>query len=70
MNTVIFPRSQGIQYASRWELVVSEYNSIRARLYNSQALLEGTKLMLYSINQGVLVILTDVIKYRSIFVFF
>ena len=60
MNAVIFPGSQRIQYASRWELVVSEYNSIRARLYNSQALLEGTNLMLYSINQGVLVILTDV----------
>lgn len=53
----MFSGSQGIQYASRWKLVVSEYNTIRARLYNSQALLEGTNLMLYNINEGVLVIL-------------
>ena len=37
--------------------MVCEYNSIRSRLYNSQALLEGTNLMLYNINKGVLVIL-------------
>ena len=40
--------------------MVCEYNSIRSRLYNSQALLEGTNLMLYNINEGVLVILIDV----------
>ena len=32
--------------------MVSEYNNIRSRLYNSQALLDGTNLMLYSINEG------------------
>jgi len=36
--------------------VVLEYNSIRAQLYNSQALMEGTNLMLYNISEGVLVI--------------
>ena len=35
--------------------MVSEYNNIRSRLYNSQALLDGTNLMLYSINEAVLV---------------
>ena len=60
LNAVIFSGSQQIQYASRWKLVVSEYNSIRARLYNSQALLEGTNLMLYNINEGILVIMTRV----------
>lgn len=40
--------------------MVSKYNAIRGRLFNSQALLEGTNLMLYNINEGVLVILMDV----------
>ena len=40
---------------SRWKLIISEYNSVRARLLNSQALLEGTNLMLYTINQTTLV---------------
>ena len=35
--------------------------TISGRLYNSQALLEGTNLMLYNINEGVLVI-TDVLS--------
>ena len=35
--------------------MVSEYNNIRSRLYNSQALLDGTNLMLYRINEAVLV---------------
>ena len=34
---------------------MSEYNSVRARLLNSQALLEGTNLMLYTINETTLV---------------
>ena len=40
---------------SRWRLVVSEYSAIRARLMNSQALLEGTSMALYAINQTTLV---------------
>ena len=35
--------------------MVCEYNSNRNRLYNSQVLLEGTNLVLYNINKGVLV---------------
>ena len=35
--------------------MLSEYNSIRLWLYNSQALLEGTNLVLFNINKGVLV---------------
>ena len=50
--------SQGVAYASQWKLVVSDYNYIHSRLYNSQALLEGTNLMLYSINKAVLVSFT------------
>ena len=42
-------------YTSRWRLVLSEYNSIRARLFNSQALLEGTNLVLFTINEATLV---------------
>ena len=42
-------------YTSRWKLVLSEYNNIRARLLNSQALLEGTNLMLFTINETTLV---------------
>ena len=56
VNVVVFPGAQGVTYASWWKLVVCEYNNIRSRVYNSQALLEGTNLMLYSINEGVLVI--------------
>ena len=48
------------QYASQWKLVVTEYNAIRARLYTSEALLEGTNFMLYNINQGILVSLINV----------
>ena len=42
-------------YTSRWRLILSEYNSIRTRLLNSQALLEGTNLALYAINETTLV---------------
>ena len=35
--------------------MLSEYNSVRARIQNSQRLLEGTNLMLYTINQTTLV---------------
>lgn len=41
-------------YTSRWKLILSEYNSVRARLLNSQALLAGTNLMLYTINETTL----------------
>ena len=35
--------------------MLSEYASIRARLLNSQALLEGTKFVLYTLNETTLV---------------
>ena len=41
-------------YTSRWRLILSEYNSIRTRLLNSQTLLEGTNLALYTINETTL----------------
>ena len=56
-----FPQSRREVHAgkpcttSRWKLILSEYNSVRARLLNSQVLLEGTNLMLYAINQTTLV---------------
>ena len=40
-------------FDSRWKLIVKEYNSIRARLFNS-ALLENTDLTLYNINETTL----------------
>ena len=36
--------------------MLSEYNSIRLQLFNSQALLEGTNLVLFNINEGVLAV--------------
>ena len=54
-SNVIGMSGRGSGYTSRWKLVLSEYNSIRLRLYNSQALLEGTNLVLFNINEGVLV---------------
>ena len=40
---------------SRWKLILSAYNGVRARLFNSQALLEGTNMVLYTINETTLV---------------
>ena len=43
-----------VTYKSRWKLIISEYNSIRARILNSPVL-EETNLMLYSINETTLI---------------
>ena len=42
-------------FICRWRLVVSEYNSVKARLFNSQTLLGTTNLTLYTINEATLV---------------
>ena len=42
-------------YTSRWRLVVSAYNAIRIRVMNSEAVLNGTKLALFNINESTLV---------------
>lgn len=42
-------------YTSRWKLITSEYHFIRQRLLNSEALLEGTNLVLFNINEITLV---------------
>ena len=42
-------------YTSRWKQVLSSYNCVRARLLNSQALIEGTNLVLYHVNKATLV---------------
>lgn len=47
--------TRGSGYTSRWKLVLSDYNSIQLRVFNSQALLEGTNLVLFNINEGALV---------------
>ena len=44
-----------VQYTSRWKLVLSEYSRVQARLFNSQALLEGTNMVLFTINETTLV---------------
>ena len=41
-----------IRYVSRFKRVLSQYNTIRARLFNSHALLERTNLMLFNINEA------------------
>lgn len=38
----------------RWKQILTAYNEVRRRLLNSQALLEGTNLMLFSINETTL----------------
>ena len=43
-----------VKCTTRWRLVISDYNSIRARLLNTSAL-EGTNLVLYTINETTLV---------------
>ena len=48
-------RRTGQTNTSRWQLILSEYASIRQRLLDSEALLEGTNLALYTINQTTLV---------------
>ncbi|XP_072050117.1 uncharacterized protein [Amphiura filiformis] len=42
-------------YTSRWKLILAAYNEVRLRLLNSEALLEGTNIMLYHINETTLV---------------
>ena len=42
-------------YTSRWKAVLSEYNNIRVRLLNSEALLERTGLTLFHINETTLI---------------
>ena len=42
-------------YQHRSTLILKEYRSIRARVYNSPQLLEGTNLALYHVNQNGLV---------------
>ena len=43
------------EYTSRWRLVLSAYNAVRARLLNSHRLLEDTNLTLFTINERTLV---------------
>lgn len=54
-DSITQPRKRCGVYTSRWKLVLSAYNSVRARLLNSQALLESTNLQLYTINEATLV---------------
>ena len=47
-------RQGSTRYTSRWDRILSEYNSIRARVLNSASVLEGTTLALYPINKATL----------------
>ena len=40
------------RYASRWHQILEAYNRVRARLFNSLELLEGTDLALFMINEA------------------
>ena len=42
-------------YTFRWKLVVSAYNAIKIRIMNNEAVLKGTKLALFNINETMLV---------------
>ena len=45
-------RRKRVFNTSRWKQVLASYNSVRARLHNSEKLLDGTNLVLYSINES------------------
>ncbi|XP_065903579.1 uncharacterized protein [Dysidea avara] len=45
---------QSRTYLSKWDKVLKDYTALRARLYNSLDLLEGTNLALYTINKTTL----------------
>ena len=47
-------RQRSIRYTSRWDRILSKYNSIRSRVLNSASVLEGTTLALYPINKATL----------------
>lgn len=58
-NKILQSRKQSLsggrqRCTSRWKLILSEYNQLRARLLNSQPLLDDTNMMLYSINETTL----------------
>ena len=55
LNRIVYIGGQRRSYLSRWKLVLQDYNSIRARLFNSERVLEETDLALYVINQTTLV---------------
>ena len=44
----------GVERASRWALIHQAYNRIRASVSNSQLLMEGTNLALFTINEQTL----------------
>ena len=44
----------GVERASRWALIHQAYNRVRARVNNSQLLMEGTNLALFTINEQTL----------------
>ena len=41
-----------MHFICRWRLVISDYNSVKARLFNSQTLLDAMNLTLYTINEA------------------
>jgi hypothetical protein len=47
-------KTQGGKYTSRWRLILSDYNAVKARLLNSQRLLGDTNLTLFTINERTL----------------
>ena len=51
----IYIDGQRSTYLSKWKLMLKEYCTLHARLYNSSSLLEETKLALFTINQTTLV---------------
>lgn len=54
VHVYMYTEAQQTKLFFRWKLVISVYNSVKAHLYNSQALLEGTNLCLYTIDEATL----------------
>ena len=48
------PTGDSTRYISRWRQILEAYNRVRARLFNSLELLEGTDLALFVINEATL----------------
>ena len=43
-------------YTSRWKLILQDYSRVCARVMNSLALLEGTNMQLFTINERILMV--------------
>jgi len=53
-STVTSPGKQKKQQQSRWKTIITEYNNLRARIFNSNVILEKTNITLFNVNETTL----------------